>query len=186
MPFHTTDIPGLLIFEPNVFEDSRGYFFEAYNENIFKQQGLDLRFVQDNQSKSSFGVIRGLHYQLNPFAQTKLVRVVDGKILDVAVDLRKNSPTYSKHFAIELSADNKKQLLIPPGFAHGFSVLSETAIVFYKCDAFYNKENEAGIRYNDTALSIDWKISAGKEIVSEKDLQLPLFENCINNFEFAG
>lgn len=186
MPFHTTDIPGLLIFEPNVFEDSRGYFFEAYNENVFRQQGLDLRFVQDNQSKSSYGVIRGLHYQLHPFGQTKLVRAVEGKILDVAVDLRKNSPTYSKHVAIELSADNKRQLLIPPGFAHGFSVLSETAIVFYKCDAFYSKENEAGIRYNDPVVNINWKIPTGKEIVSQKDLQLPLFENCRNNFEFAG
>ena len=186
MPFHTTDIPGLLIFEPNVFEDSRGYFFEAYNENSFRQQGIDLKFVQDNQSKSSYGVIRGLHYQLKPYGQTKLVRVVDGKILDVAVDLRISSPTYGKYFAIELSADNKKQLLIPPGFAHGFSVLSETAIVFYKCDAFYNKENEAGVRYNDPILNIDWQIPAGKEIVSEKDLQLPLFENCRNNFEFAG
>lgn len=186
MPSHLTDIPGLLVFEPNVFEDSRGYFFEAYNETIFKQQGFNLKFVQDNQSKSSYGVIRGLHYQLNPFAQSKLVRVVDGKVLDVAVDLRKNAPTYGKHFSIELSGENKKQLLIPPGFAHGFSVLSKTAIVLYKCDAFYNKENEAGIRYDDPALNIDWQIPAGKEIVSEKDLQLPLFENCRNNFEFAG
>jgi len=186
MPFHTADIPGLLIFEPNVFEDKRGYFFEAYNEYIFKQQGVDLKFVQDNQSKSSYGVIRGLHYQLNPFSQTKLVRVIDGKILDVAVDVRKNSPTYGNYFAIELSADNKKQLLIPPGFAHGFSVLSETATVLYKCDALYNKENEAGIRFNDPAININWQIPAGKEIVSEKDLQLPLFENCSNNFEFAG
>jgi dTDP-4-dehydrorhamnose 3,5-epimerase len=186
MPFHTTNFPGLLIFEPNVFEDSRGYFFEAYNQNIFKQQGVDLKFVQDNQSKSSYGVIRGLHYQLNPFAQTKLVRALDGNILDVAVDLRKDSPTYGKHFAIELSADNKKQLLIPPGFAHGFSVLSETAIVFYKCDCFYNKENEAGIRYDDLTLNINWQIPTGREIVSEKDKQLPSFENCTNNFEFAG
>ena len=186
MPFHTTDIPGLLIFEPKVFEDRRGYFFEAYNETIFKQQGLHLKFVQDNQSKSCYGVIRGLHYQLNPFAQTKLVRVVEGKVLDVAVDLRKKSPTYGRHFAIELSADNKKQLLIPPGFAHGFSVLSETAIVFYKCDVLYNKENEAGIRFNDPALHLNWQIPTGKEIVSEKDLELPLFENCRNNFEFAG
>jgi len=186
MPFHTTDIPALLIFEPNVFEDSRGYFFEAYNETVFRQQGLDIQFVQDNQSKSSFGVIRGLHYQLNPFGQTKLVRAVEGKILDVAVDLRKNSPTYGNHFAIELSADNKKQLLIPPGFAHGFSVLSETATVLYKCDAFYNRENEAGVRYNDPTFRINWQIPPGKEIVSQKDLQLPFFENCRNNFEFAG
>jgi dTDP-4-dehydrorhamnose 3,5-epimerase len=186
MPFHKTDIPGLLIFEPKIFEDSRGYFFEAYNEQVFHNEGIDLKFVQDNQSKSSYGVIRGLHYQLNPFAQFKLVRTLEGRILDVAVDLRKGSPGFGKHFSIELSAENKKQLLIPPGFAHGFSVLSDTAIVFYKCDALYNKESEAGIFYNDASLNIDWKIPEGKEIVSEKDLQQPLFENCRNNFEFAG
>ena len=186
MPFYETDIQGLLIFEPKVFEDSRGYFFEAYNERIFKNEGVDLKFVQDNQSKSSYGVIRGLHYQLNPHAQYKLVRVLEGIILDVAVDIRKGSPTFGKHFAMELTAENKKQLLIPAGFAHGFSVLSDTAVVLYKCDALYNKESETGIRYNDPALNIDWKILAGKEIVSEKDLQQPLFENCRNNFEFAG
>lgn len=186
MPFYETDIQGLLIFEPKVFEDSRGYFFEAYNENVFKKEGLDLKFVQDNQSKSSYGVIRGLHYQLNPHAQYKLVRVLEGIILDVAVDIRKGSPTFGKHFSLELTAENKKQLLIPAGFAHGFSVLSETAVVLYKCDALYNKESETGIRYNDPTLNIDWKILAGKEIVSEKDLQQPLFENCRNNFEFAG
>lgn len=186
MPFHTTDIPGLLIFEPKVFEDSRGYFFEAYNEEVFHKQGIDLRFVQDNQSKSSYGVIRGLHYQLNPFAQYKLVRAIHGAILDVAVDLRKGSPTFGKHLALELSGENRKQLLIPAGFAHGFSVLSETAVVFYKCDALYNKESEAGIRFDDASLNIDWKIPSGKEIISEKDQQLPTFENCRNNFQFAG
>jgi dTDP-4-dehydrorhamnose 3,5-epimerase len=186
MPFHTTEFPGLLIFEPTVFEDSRGYFFEAYNENVFREQGIDLQFVQDNQSKSSFGVIRGLHYQVNPHAQFKLVRVLEGTILDVAVDIRKGSPTFGKSFPIELSAENKKQLLIPAGFAHGFSVLTEAAIVFYKCNALYNKESEFGILYNDPSLNIDWKIPAGKEIVSEKDLHQPLFENCTNNFEFAG
>jgi dTDP-4-dehydrorhamnose 3,5-epimerase len=186
MPFHTTDFPDLLIFEPKFFEDSRGYFFEAYNENVFREQGLNLQFVQDNQSKSSYGVIRGLHYQLNPHAQAKLVRVLEGTILDVAVDIRKNSPTFGKCFSLELSAENKKQLLVPEGFAHGFSVLSETAIVFYKCTTLYNKESECGILYNDPSLNIDWKIPRGKEIVSEKDLQQPLFENCRNNFEFAG
>jgi dTDP-4-dehydrorhamnose 3,5-epimerase len=185
MPFLTTEIAGLLVFEPKVFEDSRGYFFEAYNEQIFHEAGINMKFVQDNQSKSSYGVIRGLHYQMNPFAQTKLVRVLDGKILDVAVDIRKNSPTYGKHFAIELSAENKKQLFIPAGFAHGFSVLSETAIVLYKCDAFYNKESEGGIIYNDPSLNIDWKIPAGKEIVSDKDKLSPSFAECKNNFEFA-
>ena len=128
MPFIQTDIAGLLVFEPNVFEDNRGYFFEAYNEKIFAEADIGIRFVQDNQSKSSYGVIRGLHYQLNPFAQAKLVRVLEGRILDVAVDVRKGSPTYGKHFDLELSAENKKQLFIPAGFAHGFSVLSETAI----------------------------------------------------------
>ena len=186
MPFHTTYIPGLLIFEPTVYEDSRGYFFEAYNQEVFRNEGIHIRFVQDNQSKSSHGVIRGLHYQLNPYAQFKLVRVLEGSILDVAVDIRRNSPTFGKHFSIELSGENKKQLLIPSGFAHGFSVLSNKAIVFYKCDALYNKESEAGIVYNDPSLDIDWKISAGKELVSGKDLQQPLFENCRNNFEFAG
>ena len=186
MPFHTTDIPDLLIFEPKVFEDSRGYFFEAYNQEIFRQVGVTRQFVQDNQSKSSYGVIRGLHYQLHPHAQYKLVRVLEGNILDVAVDLRKGSPTFGNYFSIELSAENKKQLLIPAGFAHGFSVLSEKAIVFYKCDALYNKESEGGIRYNDPSLNINWKIPSGKEMVSDKDLQQPLFENCRNNFEFAG
>jgi dTDP-4-dehydrorhamnose 3,5-epimerase len=186
MPFHTTDIPGLSIFEPKVFEDSRGYFFEAYNQDVFKRQGIDLQFVQDNQSRSSYGVIRGLHYQLNPHAQFKLVRVLEGIILDVAVDIRKGSPTFGQHFSIELTAENKKELLIPAGFAHGFSVLSDTAVVFYKCDALYNKESEAGIRYNDPTLNIDWKILTGKEVISEKDLEQPLFENCRNNFEFAG
>lgn len=186
MSFHTTDIPGLLVFEPKVFEDSRGYFYEAYNEQVFRNEGIDLRFVQDNQSKSAYGVIRGLHYQLNPHAQFKLVRALQGTILDVVVDLRKDSPTFGKHFSLELSAENKKQLLIPAGFAHGFSVLSSTAIVFYKCDVSYNKESEAGILYNDPFLKIDWHIPPGEEIVSEKDLKQPLFENCRNNFEFAG
>lgn len=186
MLFSTTNIQGLIISEPKVFEDSRGYFFEAYNEQTFINGGINLKFVQDNQSKSSYGVIRGLHYQLYPHAQTKLIRVLEGKILDVAVDIRKSSPTFGQHFSIELSAENKKQLFIPAGFGHGFSVLSETAVVLYKCDSFYNKEHESGIRYNDAALNIDWKIQKGKEIVSDKDLQLPSFENCRNNFEFAG
>src|SRR5438067_3119812 len=135
MPFQKTPIPDLLVFEPKVFEDSRGYFFEAYNEQTFQQEGVQIKFVQDNQSKSSYGVIRGLHYQLNPYAQTKLIRVLEGSILDVAVDIRQGSPTFGQSFVIELSAENKKQLLIPAGFAHGFSVLSETAIVLYKCNA---------------------------------------------------
>jgi len=184
MGFHTTDIQGLLVFEPRIFEDSRGYFFESYNENVFKTEGLDLRFVQDNQSRSSYGVIRGLHYQLPPYAQAKLVRVFHGNILDLAVDIRKGSPTYGKHFSIELSAENKKQLLIPAGFAHGFSVLSEYAEIMYKCNQFYNKDSDAGIMYNDPALNIDWKIPAGKAIVSEKDQQLPVLADCKNSFVF--
>lgn len=186
MPFHTTHIPGLLIFEPKVFEDRRGYFFEAYNEKEFITAGSNTKFIQDNQSKSSYGVIRGLHYQLNPFAQTKLVRALEGKILDVVVDIRKGSPTFGQSLCIELSGLNNKQLFIPAGFAHGFSVLSETAVVLYKCDVFYNKESERGFIFNDPALNIEWLIPNGKEIVSNKDLQLPFFADCQNNFEFAG
>lgn len=182
MPFTTCNLPGLIIIEPNVFEDSRGYFFEAYNENVFRQNGITSHFVQDNQSRSNYGVIRGLHYQLNPFAQAKLIRVLEGKILDVAVDVRKNSATYGQHFAIELSAENKKQFFVPPGFAHGFSVLSEIAIVLYKCDAFYNKQSEGGIRFNDEKLQINWGVEKGKEIVSDKDLQLPSFSDAVSNF----
>jgi dTDP-4-dehydrorhamnose 3,5-epimerase len=182
MPFTTCELQGLVIAEPTVFEDSRGYFFEAYNQKLFQQNNIPCHFVQDNQSRSDYGVIRGLHYQLNPFAQSKLVRVLEGEILDVAVDIRKNSPTYGRHFSLVLSSDNKKQLFIPPGFAHGFSVLSSIAIVLYKCDAFYNKQSEAGIRYNDEELNIDWQIEPGKEIISEKDMQLPSFKEAISNF----
>jgi dTDP-4-dehydrorhamnose 3,5-epimerase len=186
MAFQKTDIPGLLVFEPNVFEDSRGYFFEAYNENIFRQEGIDIRWVQDNQSSSEYGVIRGLHYQLPPFAQSKLVRVLKGKILDVVVDIRIGSPTYGKVFTQKLSAKNKKQLFIPPGFAHGFSVLSETAEVLYKCDQFYNKGAEAGIIYKDAELNIDWQVPAEDAIVSEKDIVLPTLAQCNNSFLFEG
>ena len=184
MPFIETGIQGLTVFEPKVFEDSRGYFYEAYSERVFKQGGIAINFIQDNQSSSSYGVIRGLHYQLPPHAQTKLVRAVSGIILDVAVDLRKGSPTFGKVFTIELSAENKKQLFIPKGFAHGFSVLSEKAELLYKCDTFYNKESEAGIIFNDSFLNIDWKVPADKAIISEKDANLPSFENCANTFTF--
>jgi dTDP-4-dehydrorhamnose 3,5-epimerase len=183
MPFTQTDFEGLFIFEPRVFEDSRGYFFESYNEAIFHEAGVKNKFVQDNQSFSKYGVVRGLHYQLNPHAQCKLVRVLQGCILDVAVDIRKNSPTFGKYFSIELSSDNKKQLLIPHGFAHGFSVLSATAAVMYKCDALYSKESEGGIIFNDADIAIDWKIPESDTIVSEKDMALPTFKNCKNNFE---
>ncbi len=184
MPFIKTDFPGLIIVEPTVFKDSRGYFFESYNENDFNGAGIDTRFVQDNQSKSTYGVIRGLHYQLNPNAQAKLIRVLSGTILDVVVDIRKGSPTYAMAYSIELSAENNKQLLVPAGFAHGFSVLSKTAEVIYKCDAFYNKESEAGIAWNDAALDIDWKIPADKAIISDKDQNNPSIINSKNNFVF--
>ncbi len=184
MPFTATDFPGLFIFEPKVIEDSRGYFFESYNANIFSQEGIDIKFVQDNQAQSGYGVIRGLHYQLAPYAQTKLIRVLSGSILDVVVDIRKGSPTYGNVFYIELSAENKKQLLVPKGFAHGYAVLSNAAEVLYKCDTFYNKDAEGGILYNDTALNINWQIPAEKSIVSEKDLHYPGLHNCANNFSF--
>ena len=186
MPFLETEFPGLIVYKPNVFEDNRGYFFESYNEKFFIENGIDMRFVQDNQAKSSYGIVRGLHYQLNPFAQTKLLRVLSGRIIDAVVDLRKNSPTYGKAYTIELSAENKKQLLVPKGFAHGYSVISETAEVFYKCDEFYNKESEGGILWNDPALNIDWRIPAEKVIISEKDAGQPLFENCRNTFVYEG
>lgn len=184
MAFIKTEFPGLIIIEPTVFKDSRGYFFESYNEKHFTAEGIDIKFVQDNQSKSSYGVIRGLHYQLAPHAQTKLIRVLSGNILDVVVDIREGSPTYGKVFSLELSAENNKQLLVPKGFAHGFSVLSETAEVMYKCDAFYHKESEAGIIFNDPVLNIDWGIPADKAIVSEKDMVHPSIVNCKNNFVF--
>jgi dTDP-4-dehydrorhamnose 3,5-epimerase len=182
MPFIETGFKGLLIFAPKVFEDERGYFYESYNEQTFFDGGAEMKFVQDNQAKSVYGVIRGLHYQLNPHAQTKLIRALDGTILDVVVDLRKSEPTFGKVFSIELSSENKKQLLVPQGFAHGYSVLSATAEVMYKCDNFYNKAAEGGCLYNDSLLNIDWRIEAGKELVSEKDLVQPLFANCVNNF----
>lgn len=184
MPFTKTEFPGLLIFEPVVYGDSRGHFFESYNEKVVAAEGIHMKFVQDNQSRSSHGVIRGLHYQLNPHAQTKLVRALSGNILDVVVDIRKGSPAFGKVFSTELSAENKKQLFIPAGFAHGFSVLSETAEVLYKCSAYYNKESEGGILYNDPVLNIDWKIPSGTEVVSGKDLENPSFANCKNNFVF--
>src|SRR5258705_6430818 len=184
MPFLTTDIPGLLVFEPLVFKDSRGYFFESYNENVFREQGIDFRWVQDNQSSSSYGVIRGLHYQLPPYEQSKLIRVLRGKILDVVVDIRKGSPTFGKTYCKLLSAKNKSQLFIPKGLAHGFSVLSEKAEVLYKCDGFYDKESESGIIYNDPELNIDWQLPAKDAIISDKDKTLPLFKDCKNSFVY--
>lgn len=177
MPFLQTKIEGLVIFEPRVFEDDRGYFFESYNKHLFQDNGITTEFVQDNQSYSQYGTIRGLHFQKGEHAQAKLVRVVKGKVLDVAVDLRPNSPTYGQYESVVLSDENQKQFFIPRGFAHGFSVLSEEAIFVYKCDNFYNKEAEGGIIYNDPDLNIDWQIPKGQEMISQKDLQLPNFKN---------
>ncbi len=186
MPFIKTPIPDILIFEPKVFEDHRGYFFESYNQKLFSSEGVEIRFVQDNQASSSFGVVRGLHFQKNPHAQTKLIRVLSGSIIDVAVDIRKGSPTYGQAFTILLSAENKKQLLVPKGFAHGYSVVSETAEVFYKCDEFYHKETEGGITWNDPALDIDWQLPLDKIIISEKDKQYPLFKESEYGFVYEG
>lgn len=171
-----------MLIKPTVYNDSRGYFYECYNKQAFKNLGIDIPFVQDNQSLSSYGTIRGLHYQLVPFAQTKLIRVIFGKILDVAVDMRCGSSTYGKWYSVELSGENFLQLLIPQGFAHGFSVLSEKAVVLYKTDDFYKKESERGIVYNDSGLGIDWKIAPSDILVSEKDKNLQRFESAEANF----
>ncbi len=173
--FTTTPIEGLLIFEPRVFADDRGYFYESFNKNIFLEAGVKDDFVQDNQSKSTYGVLRGLHYQTGEHAQSKLVRVLEGKVLDVAVDIRPDSPTYGQHYSIELSAENQLQFYVPRGFAHGFLVLSDTATFFYKCDNFYNKASEGSIAYNDPTLNIDWKIPHEDVILSEKDTVNPSF-----------
>lgn len=178
-----TKIRDLVILEPKVFEDGRGYFFESYNKTTLDSLlEKEYTFVQDNESKSSYGVIRGLHYQLGPFSQAKLIRVVQGKVYDVAVDLRKNSPTFLDWVGVELSAENKRQFLIPKGFAHGFSVLSETAIFQYKCDEYYHPEAEAGIIYNDSSLNIDWKIKDEDIKISPKDKLLPKLEEAKMNF----
>lgn len=174
-----TPIKGLLILEPRVFNDDRGYFFESFNANTFKDTtGQDINFVQDNQARSTINVLRGLHYQNAPHAQTKLIRALEGAIWDVVVDLRKGSDTYGRWYGVELSAENKRQLLVPKGFAHGYSVLTPTAEVFYKCDDFYSKEDEGGLYYADPQLNIDWKIDMANAIVSEKDkVQPKLIEN---------
>ena|ERR1035437_1553852 len=177
-----TGIKDLVIIEPRVFPDARGYFFESYSQVAFEKAGITTKFVQDNQSKSTYGVIRGLHFQNAPHAQTKLVRALQGSIYDVAVDLRKDSETYGKWFGCELSDDNKRQLLVPKGFAHGFSVLSETAVVFYKCDDFYHPECEQGIVFYDETLQIDWKVDLSKVIISEKDKKNMEFKSYVTSF----
>ena len=178
MTVKETKLKGCFILEPKIFNDERGHFFESYNaEGFEKATGRKVNFVQDNQSFSKYGVIRALHYQIGPHAQAKLVRVLGGKVLDVAVDLRKESPTFGEHFTVELSAENQKQLYIPRGFAHGFSVLSETAVFFYKCDNYYHKESEGGIIYNDEELNIDWRIPQAEIRISKKDAILPDFKD---------
>ena len=173
MKIESTGFEGLLVVQPEVFNDARGFFMESFNEREFKEIGIAVKFIQDNQSHSVKNVIRGLHFQKGPFAQTKLVRILYGVILDVVVDLRKNQPTFGQACITELSADNKKQILIPKGFAHGFAVLSETAGLFYKCDEYYNPKADAGLYYNDSKLNIEWRVKDSEAIVSEKDKALP-------------
>lgn len=178
-----TPIEGLLILEPKIHGDDRGYFFESFNSNTFKEvTGLDMVFKQDNQARSKKNVLRGLHYQNPPNPQAKLLRVLQGVIWDVAVDIRKGSPTFGQWFGVELSEENKRQFLIPHGFAHGYSVLSETAEVFYKCDNLYDKSAEGGILFSDPAINIDWKVNPADAIISEKDKVQPLMADCINGF----
>ena len=181
MEITKTSIDGLLIIKPKVFEDDRGYFMESYKDSFIKESFPDIHFVQDNESKSYKGVVRGLHFQRPPFEQTKLVRCVSGKILDVAVDLRINSKTYGKSFSIELSSENNKQLFVPKGFAHGFQILSEEAIVNYKVDNFYNSKSDSGIIWNDKDLSIDWNLDI-KPVLSVKDLKLISFKELKSPF----
>lgn len=177
-----TPIEGLLVIEPQVFRDARGWFIETYQEERYRAAGVEARFVQDNQSCSSYGVVRGLHFQRPPFTQAKLVSCTHGRVLDVAVDLRKDSPTYGQHFAVELNEDNHLQFYIPKGFAHGFSVLSETAVFSYKCDELYHPEADGGILLSDPALMIDWQIPVSERILSEKDKHHPLLRELDNPF----
>jgi dTDP-4-dehydrorhamnose 3,5-epimerase len=175
-----TNLSGCFVIEPKLFHDARGYFMESFNEKTLQELlKIDVHFVQDNQSLSTKGVLRGLHYQTGIHAQAKLVRVLEGSVLDIALDIRPNSPTYGQHFSIELSAENQKQLFIPKGFAHGFLVLSERATFFYKCDTYYHKEAEAGIKHDDPSLNIDWNFPKDELIISEKDATQPLFENAV-------
>lgn len=176
MKITNTAIEGVVIIEPQVFEDARGYFFESWNKAKMAEAGLDYGFIQDNQSKSCFGTIRGVHFQRGEYSQAKLVRVLQGTVLDVAVDLRQDSPTFGQHVAVELSAENNRQLMIPRGFGHGFSVLTPTAVFAYKCDNVYNKASEAGIRFDDPDVGIDWKIKPEEAVLSDKDKILPLLK----------
>lgn len=184
MPLTATGFPGLFVFEPVVHHDDRGYFFESYNADTLRKEGIDVLFVQDNQARSTYGVLRGLHFQREPYSQTKLIRVLEGRIMDVVVDIRKGSPTYGKVYCLEMSAENRLQLLVPQGFAHGYSVLSPVAEVLYKCDNFYHKASEGGIRYNDPALNIDWGIPLDNAVISPKDAILPFLADCPHQFTF--
>ncbi|MDE6871134.1 MAG: dTDP-4-dehydrorhamnose 3,5-epimerase [Bacteroidales bacterium] len=178
-----TDIPDVLIIEPRVFCDSRGYFFESFSQREFDEKVMPVRFVQDNESMSRRGVIRGLHYQRMPYSQSKLVRCVKGSVLDVAVDIRKGSPTFGRHVAVELTEENHRQLFIPRGFAHGFAVLSEYAVFQYKCDSFYSPQHDGGIQLRDGELGIDWRIPSGEAVLSEKDLGYPCLRDAIIDFD---
>ena len=180
-----TDIDGVVIIEPRIFKDARGYFFESYSQREFDEKVGHVAFVQDNESMSSYGVMRGLHFQRPPFTQAKLVRCVRGKVLDVAVDIRKGSPTYGKHVAVELTEDNHRQFFIPKGFAHGFAVLSETAVFQYKCDEFYHPEADGGISILDDSLGIDWQIPTEHAILSEKDTRHPLLRDFETPFVYS-
>lgn len=178
-----TPFEGLLLLEPRIFNDDRGYFYESFNRKTLEEAtGFSNPFVQDNQARSTQNVLRGLHYQNAPHAQTKLIRVLEGSVWDVVVDIRKESPTFGQWYGVELSAENKRQFLIPRGFAHGYSVLSDTAEVFYKCDDFYSKGDEGGILYNDATLNIDWKIPLEEAVISEKDMLLPPLSEAIYQF----
>ena len=177
-----TPIEGLLIIEPRVFHDARGYFVETYNEQRYREAGVDAMFVQDNQSCSTYGVVRGLHFQKPPYTQAKLVSCTKGRVLDVAVDLRKESPTYGKWFSVELSEENHRQFYIPRGFTHGFSVLSEQAVFTYKCDNLYHPEAEGGLLLSDPDVAIDWQVPEDKRVISEKDTKHPLFKDLVSPF----
>ena len=178
-----TALEGVVIIEPRIFKDARGYFFESFSQKEFNEKVMPINFVQDNESMSSYGVMRGLHYQKMPYTQSKLVRCVKGAVLDVAVDIRKGSPTFGQHVAVELTEDNHRQLFVPRGFAHGFAVLSETAIFQYKCDNFYAPQADAGIQLMDEELGIDWRIPTAEAILSEKDLKHPCLRNAVLDFD---
>lgn len=185
MNIQKTAIDGVYIIEPRLFGDNRGYFFESFNEKEFNEKVGNVKFVQDNESRSCYGVVRGLHYQKPPFAQSKLVRVVRGRVLDVAVDIRKGSPTFGQHVAVELTAENHLQFFLPKGMAHGFSVLSEDAVFQYKCDSFYAPQSEGALAWDDPDLNIDWRIPADKVVLSEKDRHHPLLRDVAEKIEFV-